>query len=680
MATFEDLVNQGFIDFNASKYEYDYNEIYDEQTETIVELYEVGSRWKRQLNQFFGEDYDITCTRTTEPVEHSIMSYGRPCILFNFWDDTSIIRDDLHGSPSFNNFGCTLTLYAADVNGNPRVYETNVTFPRPTEFNHTYTGEDERVLNILNNWWNDPLGYGAAYMPDNAPWFGLYGKRGIFRVNVPMFKTLEEVTEYIHTGDDSGAVNPYHPPEPDYDIDGYEYYYNYTLYEADTVNHSKGAQIGTTKSAKFKAANANEYVAFVIQIDGSLKLESSANYVLIQDEDGQYTKAVPYEAVAINPINGYLYGKFGDLDTNIPIVNSLEEGRDIPPSKPPYNGIDEDMDNNTVSNLVSFINCYYVNNADLAEIGSVIYNSDRDAITALQEGLWMYNENPIDSIVDICYYPFSLSPFITGESSKKLKFGAFVCDGTVSALPSKNFDVITATNKAFTIINQRISPIYNDFRDYDSVTFTLYLPYVGMIPLDNVIIGNVLKVDVYLDIFTSTLKYYIYVKGSLYTTMEAAVGKHLAVMGTTWVTKSASNINDRVNIYSDAIGTGTNIGSAAGGGGGSAAGIVGSVVNFFKNGLSSNMNYLSKPSTKLSGSTSSGMNIFDSMSCYLITEQYQTIKPANLNSEYGKPTYKIAPISSCHGFTQISDCKLKSRASVDEYNEIITLLRNGIII
>lgn len=494
------------------------------------------------------------------------------------------------------------------------------------------------------------------------------------QVNVPIFLTTEDADNYLDTGDTSNAVNPF-KPDPDNLLT--VYYYDYIK---NTINKNDNKIISTsdeTGEKKFKLINADDKVAFVRTTGSNYTLQCTNSFVLaLNPLTAKYDTEVPFDDFKVSILRGredfsdtqYYYG---DIQTNIQFVESLgNAGENEDDSEPSFNGEDSPMSLTDISVATLFTKPYYVSATELNHIGNILFANDETFQNTLKKGLWMYNENPIDCVIDLCLYPFRLDSFIDSTESRKLKFGSFEYNGEIQQITQTNYDVIKGCNGTLTLVNQRIIPVYNDFRDYSNITYSLFLPYYGMIELDNSIVDRVLKIDAKLDIFTSQLKYYIFIDNTLLTVCECAVGRHISMIGTDWINKSNKNLSAVAGMYSGMFESVNSVGAL------DASGAINGIIKT----LFSYKDYMEKPKTQTTGTSTSGLNIYDPMSVFLITEQYETIKPTNLNAEYGKPTYRIAKMNTCSGYTEVSDIKLKTRALDSEYNEIVNILKNGIII
>lgn len=632
------------------------NQLTDFSIETLVENFTYRRVYP---NNFFYQVNFSNCDVQT----NIIQCYGRPCILM----DAYAYKGSYAAGTGLQVLGGSMSLYASDGT-EAHLYSDNLKFFVNGLHNDDYTEGDPNIEQEIENYTNLSLFNHTEYC---LPVEGKFCTELNLFCNVPVFSNLDDVRDYIATGNSSKSINTVSTEDiyvkPDI------YYYNYSEQIINDKTHSIISETDKIR-AYFKLKNDTDTVAFVKTENEKYELQATCDTVYIWDAlTLDYTKEVSLSNVYIEVYKDFHYNDNGtttvpDNQTNILYVNDLSEAytTSYDDTRPSFNGKDAIMILNDVNIVTSMIKAYYVSTEEINKIATILYHNDENFIEVLKKGLWLYNENPINCIIDVCYYPISLEPFISSQSTKKLKFGSFVYDGEVESVTQTDYNCITGTNNTFTIVNQKIYPIYNDFRDISAVSYQLFLPYYGFINLDNMIVNKILRIEVKFDVFTSSLKYYLFVDSALYLTVETTIGRHIAMLGTDWITKSNRNLDVMQNQLTSTAESILNPSESA-------------VVGYVNTSLNTIKETLKKPSVTVNGSTNSGMNIYDPLSCYLIVEQYETIKPNNLNSEYGKPTYFIDKLNKCAGYSEVSNVKIRTRATDDERNEILSLLATGII-
>lgn len=639
---------------------------YDNSVKDELGQYEI-IRAVKEYNQYVFHDETLQSYVYFNPQETitSINCYGRPCILLEGYAE-------INGRGRLWYIGGHTLLYGLnDVHDPIQLSNWYGWHVGDNGVSYTYAGDEEWFIRDLNDVASGVLFDNSEILFDDT---GRTVVNCTLSINLPVFLTIDDVNEYLRTGDASNSVNV-----PDIEnVENDLYYYIYNQSNINKLNNSVSSS-QTPQNKYFKIADT-ESIAFVkkVNTENEYVLESTAATVYIYDETTEdYTQEIPFADIYIEVIDGYknVSGANyiqGTLETNIQKVNSLTEA--VPnyngTTLDSFNGIDNPMELTSISASTSFIKPYLLTDSEVDDVASILFHNDENFIDSLKKGLWMYNENPINAIIDLCYYPIDLSVYIDSTRTFRLKFGSFAYSGEVETVPRTAWNLIRSTHKTFTLINKKINAIYNDFRDITTVCYLLFLPFYGLINLDNIVVNRTLKVDSKFDMYTGQLKYYIFIDSSLYSCVECSIGRHISVLGTDWINKSTKNIEAGASILTNAGALAVNTYTEN----------VGGALSNVSNILNAYRGYEEKPNVHIAGSRTSGLNIYDPLSCFLIVEQYETIKPSNLNSEYGKPTYYISTINKCSGYTEIADIKLITRALNSEIDEINTLLKNGVVI
>lgn len=375
---------------------------------------------------------------------------------------------------------------------------------------------------------------------------------------------------------------------------------------------------------------------------------------------------------------------YANLSTNIKIFSSeeaLDEYFDTGDANDAINGGDDDggkesdiggkLDSTDIptttpglSGTGSYVYALSLTNLKTI-ISDCLYVTDNDVIDALKGGLWLWGNNPIDFLIDCYYVPFSLSHFYT-LGSAGVKFGTY-------AFPNAGtFPIVTDANgNRIVLFNTFFSRIYGDWRDFAYVTYDLYLPFLGFVPLDvNKYMDKNVKCEMMFDVTTHNLRYYLYADGIVTDRFDASVGINLPLMATDQVNKAKMDIQNTKDTVNAGIGV---VGSlAVGNVGGSISGIMD-----LAQGMASVMGQ--KTPEKVVGGFSSSMNIYDIKYAYLRITENKHLVPNNLHGVYNYPSYYIGTLDALSGYCEIEDIQLKSNCSEYEYNEIKNILKGGVI-
>jgi len=398
------------------------------------------------------------------------------------------------------------------------------------------------------------------------------------------------------------------------------------------------------------------------------------------------SNAVNYQYNANNSWTDFYSGDicYANLSTNIKIFSSeeaLDEYFETGDANDAINGGDDDggkeseiggkLDATDIPTTTPGLSGTgsYVYALSLANLKSIIsdclYVTDNDVIDALKEGLWLWGNNPIDFLIDCYYVPFSLSQFYT-LGSAGVKFGTY-------AFPNAGtFPIVTDANgNRIVLFNTFFSRIYGDWRDFAYVSYDLYLPFLGFVPLDvNKYMDKTVKCEMMFDVTTHNLRYYLYANGIVTDRFDASVGINLPLMATDQVNKAKMDIQNT----KDTVNAGINAVKAL------AEGNVGSSISGIMDlaqGMASVMGQ--KTPERVVGGFSSSMNIYDIKYAYLRITENKHLFPNNLNGVYNYPSYYIGTLDALSGYCEIEDIQLKSNCSENEYNEIKNILKGGVI-
>lgn len=396
--------------------------------------------------------------------------------------------------------------------------------------------------------------------------------------------------------------------------------------------------------------------------------------------------AEKYQYNANNSWTDFLNGDvcYANLSTNIKIFSSeeaLDEYFDTGDANDAINGGDDDggkesdiggkLDGTDIPATTPGLSgtgtyVYALSLSDLKSIMSnCLYVTDGTVIDAIKEGLWLWGNNPIDFLVDLYYIPFSLSDFYT-LGSANVKFGTYTFPNAGA------FSIVTdATGTRVTLFNTFFSPIYGDWRDYAYVSYDLYLPFIGFVPLDaSRYVGKTVKCEMMFDVTTHNIRYYLYANGIVTDRFDGSVGINMPIMSSDQVNKAKMDIQNT----KDAAGNiGNTLGAIATGDiGGAISGIIESAQSMAA------VAGQKTPQT-VTGGFSSSMNIYDIKYAYLRISENKHYYPGNLNAVYNYPSYYIGPLSALSGYCELEDVQLNSSCTESEYDAIKQLLKEGVI-
>ena len=221
----------------------------------------------------------------------------------------------------------------------------------------------------------------------------------------------------------------------------------------------------------------------------------------------------------------------------------------------------------------------------------------------------------------------------------------------------------------FTTINcgtVHIPESFGDVRDYNPYTSVdIYLPFIGMQQLNtDDIMGADVNVTYKVDVLTGACIALISVKSSkvngiLYS-FTGNCSIQLPITSGNYIQAVSSLITGLAKTLAGAAG-----GGLAGGLAGAAAGAAG----------------LDKTSVQISGGLVSNAGAMGVKKPYIIIRKPIGADATRYNEFYGYSTNKYVSLSQLRGFTRVKDLNLSvTGATQDEQNEIVTLLKEGVIL
>ena len=291
-----------------------------------------------------------------------------------------------------------------------------------------------------------------------------------------------------------------------------------------------------------------------------------------------------------------------------------------------------------------------------------LFNPSAAQVKALASYMWSASfdlatfknivANPIDCILGLTIVP--VDPPNAG--SKTVSVGNIPTDVTLPYLSSQYVEVDCGT--------LNVQEFWGSYLDYSPYTkMSLYLPYIGIIPLD---IDDVMNASI-------AIKYHVDVLSGACVAYVLCNGTQLY----TYVGQCSSNVpitsNDFTNTVNGILGIAGSIGKLAADGGASApteaAGIAANAINALK------------PNIQKSGAMSGTGGLMGVQTPYLICQRPRQSVPAKQNSFTGYPANITAKLSDLSGYTEVESIHLDGlSATQEEQQEIMDLLTSGVII
>ena len=260
--------------------------------------------------------------------------------------------------------------------------------------------------------------------------------------------------------------------------------------------------------------------------------------------------------------------------------------------------------------------------------------------------------NPIDCILGFTIVP--VNPPNAGN--KTVKVGNIDTGVSLPYLSSQFVEVDCGSLD--------IHEFWGSYLDYSPYTkMSLYLPYIGIVPLDiDDVMNTTVHVVYHVDVLSGALVAYIQCHGTqLYT----------------YIGQCSSNVpitsNDFTNTVNGVLGIAGNIGSLVMTGGASAPSQVPQMVSNAINAL--------KPNVQKSGAMSGTGGLMGVQKPYLICQRPRQSVPANQNKFTGYPSNITAQLGDISGYTEVDRIHLDGMTCTqEEMTEIMDLLESGVIL
>lgn len=214
-----------------------------------------------------------------------------------------------------------------------------------------------------------------------------------------------------------------------------------------------------------------------------------------------------------------------------------------------------------------------------------------------------------------------------------------------------------------------ISPVCGDtFLDYAPYSkFSIYLPYIGVKPLDaNDCVGHTISVKYNCDAVSGGCVCYVCKDGAVYYQYAGNVAMNLPLSSESWANTIAAAMNTASQLAA---------GIASGGVAGAGAAALQAASN-----VAANPSQLS-PQIDHSGAVNGAAGYLGVQYPYIIREAVRFLDTAGMNEIKGYPSHYLTKLSNLSGYTEVLECHLEGiKATGNELTEIENLLKSGVII
>lgn len=291
-----------------------------------------------------------------------------------------------------------------------------------------------------------------------------------------------------------------------------------------------------------------------------------------------------------------------------------------------------------------------------------IYNP---SITEVHQfGAWLWSDSIIDQIVRQFNSPIDAiigfhQIYCTPETGNTKTIKAGYLDSPVTALEVT--DQYSEINCGEVSVNE----YYGNVLDYDNTQVSVYLPFVGIVPLNtNIVMDSNLEIVYRIDVFTGTCLAQIKVKKQNSNAVMYAFEGNCAVQ----IPLTATTYTGMVGALISGISAGVSFAA-------------GDMLHAAASGINAAMSAMSgKTGTKQSGTMGSNAGALGIRKPYLIITRSASAMPAGFENVAGLPSTELVQLSSLSGFTSIRNVHLEGiPGTAEEIEEIKSLLESGVI-
>ena len=328
-----------------------------------------------------------------------------------------------------------------------------------------------------------------------------------------------------------------------------------------------------------------------------------------------------------------------------------------------YPTLNNQLTNENQSPTLSSVNIYQISKESLEAFISWFWNTSivsdwTDVIANTLTGMY---GNLTQCITGIRKFPISDEYLISSRSaSNNIKVGRYTYDNNGGGV-SNCSKIDSGLLSDVLVASITISPKYNNFVDYSPyTTLQLYLPFIGVIPLDtNMLMGRTLEIYASASLYTGEIQYTVYSHNEQMNT-NTLLGIYIGMCGI----DVPYSLDDALSIFSNASNSVTSAISAISG-----------ISMPSIGGSASPMN--------TSMSASNQLAIYTPIKCTLIEKRKRYQLPANYASKVGYKCCKKLDMSKVQGLTVISNPIIKqwigTSPTQEEINEVYALMEAGII-
>ena len=319
------------------------------------------------------------------------------------------------------------------------------------------------------------------------------------------------------------------------------------------------------------------------------------------------------------------------------------------------------LNNPKLTSAGAFNTFYALSESELKSFANELWTADENKFNQIIQGLMLMGENPMDGIISLQLYPFSLINLSSLATTQPIQIGRTQLNTTASKIKGLNAVIDLGS------INLR--NYFDSFLDYEPYsTATLYIPYCGSIQLSlNDTIGKTISIKLIVDYNSGICTAVVFSDGIPIVYKNGVIGQQISVTGTDNATMASNAISSSLNMLNNA----TNF--IAGGKN------VSSTIQNSANLLASSFDYSAMRTIyQTQGANSSQINMYQPQKPHIIINLAEFDVADDFGQYHGFRCDFYEFINSLNGYVETDTPILTNiNATEEEKNIIIELMRGG---
>ena len=319
------------------------------------------------------------------------------------------------------------------------------------------------------------------------------------------------------------------------------------------------------------------------------------------------------------------------------------------------------LNNPKLTSAGAFNTFYALSESELKSFANELWTADESKFNQIIQGLMLMGENPMDGIISLQLYPFSLINLSSLATTQPIQIGRTQLNTSASK--------IKGLKAVIDLGSINLWNYFDSFLDYEPYsTATLYIPYCGSIQLSlNDTIGKTISVKLIVDYNSGICTAVVFSDGIPIVYKNGVIGQQISVTGTDNATMASNAISSSLNMLNSA----TNF--IAGGKD------VSSTIQNSANLLASSFDYSAMRTIyQTQGANSSQINMYQPQKPHIIINLAEFDVADDFGKYHGFRCDFYEFINSLTGYVETDTPILTNlNATEDEKNIIIELMRGG---